>query len=80
MENKMNKFRNLDTDLISFILFVVIIGGVVCYVPFKRLTTVWTCLDNGYTTSVWTPKHGGMCSRVENGNTVLVKVKDLTSK
>jgi hypothetical protein len=73
----MKTFRNLDLDLISFILFVLVIGVVVCYGPYKRLTTLWTCLDNGYTSAVWTPKHGGMCSRVENGNSMLVKVTDL---
>lgn len=76
----MNKFRNLDTDMISVLLVIVVIGVVALYVPTKRVTTLWTCLDHGYTSSVWTPKHGGMCSRVENGSSVLVKVSDLTSK
>ena len=80
MENKMNKFRNLDTQAISFFLIILVIGIVVCYGPYKRVNTLWTCLDHGYTGAVWTPIHGGMCNRVENGSTVLVKVGDLTSK
>lgn len=47
------------------------------YANWNLYSTKIKCIDAGYPNHTWTFQTGGICSRTENSNTVMVKVDSL---